>query len=136
MVVRKCIGVLTSCVMAGIIGGRASFFLSKVVYPVALHKNGQCSLSLSARIKRVPLVSSKCDSGILRISIECTLLRDVDNGFVLCCILHNMLLEEDGYLDVNLEQNLIGMMATLRKMFANVALMVYGLAKGMILPMN
>ena len=57
--------------------------------------------------------------------MECTLLRDVDSGFVLCCILHNMLLEGDGYLDVNLEQNLIGMMATLRKMFANVALMVY-----------
>jgi hypothetical protein len=33
-----------------------------------------------------------------------------------------MLLEEDGYLDVNLEQNPIGMTATLRKMFANVAL--------------
>jgi hypothetical protein len=33
-----------------------------------------------------------------------------------------MLLEEDGYLDVNLEQNPIGMMATLRKTFANVAL--------------
>jgi hypothetical protein len=33
-----------------------------------------------------------------------------------------MLLEEDGYLDVNLEQNPIVMMAKLRKIFANVAL--------------
>ncbi|KAI2512244.1 Plant transposon protein [Fragilaria crotonensis] len=49
-------------------------------------------------------------------------LRDVDNGFVTCCILHNMLLEEDGYLEADLEQNPIGMTATLRRMFGNVAL--------------
>ena len=49
-------------------------------------------------------------------------LRDVDNGFVTCCIINNTMLEEDCYLDVNLEQNPIGMTVTLRKMFANVAL--------------
>jgi len=47
---------------------------------------------------------------------------DIDNIFVACCILHNLILEEDGYLEDNLllvPDELSGMMASIRhKMYA------------------
>lgn len=48
--------------------------------------------------------------------------RDVDNVFVTCCILHNMLLKDNGYLAVDLPLYPHGLTKVLRKMFANVSL--------------
>ena len=47
---------------------------------------------------------------------------DVDNVFVTCCILHNMLLTDNGYLAVDLPLYPLGLTKVLHKMFANVSL--------------
>ena len=48
--------------------------------------------------------------------------KDIDNAFVTCCIIHNMMLKDNGYLDPELELLPSGLTKVLRKMFANVAL--------------
>jgi Plant transposon protein len=47
---------------------------------------------------------------------------DIDNAFVTCCILHNMLLKENGFLAVDLPLHPAGRTKALRKMFGNVSL--------------
>jgi hypothetical protein len=44
----------------------------------------------------------------------------VDNAFVMCCILHNMLLESDGWLDPNLPLFPGGVEERLAKKFGNI----------------
>ncbi len=45
---------------------------------------------------------------------------DIDNAFVTCCMLHNMLLKENGYLDPDLKDHPAGLTKVLRKIFALV----------------
>jgi Plant transposon protein len=44
-------------------------------------------------------------------------VSDIDNSFVTCCILHNMLLEDDGYLDINLQPQVGTRTFTIRRIF-------------------
>lgn len=48
--------------------------------------------------------------------------RDINNCFVTCCSLHNMLLKHNGYLEPDLAPYPSGLTKVLRKMFANVTL--------------
>ena len=48
--------------------------------------------------------------------------RDIDNCFVTCCILHNMLLKNNGYLEPDLAPHPAGLTKILRKVFASVTL--------------
>ena len=48
--------------------------------------------------------------------------KDIDIAFVTCCIIHNMLLEENGYLDPELELLPSSLTKVPRKVFANVNL--------------
>jgi hypothetical protein len=43
--------------------------------------------------------------------------KHIDNAFVTCCILHNILLEENGYLDANLPDYPGGMASALKLKF-------------------
>ena len=46
--------------------------------------------------------------------------KDIDNAFVCCCILHNILLEDDGWLDDDLPNLQNGVKNRLAKLFVNV----------------
>ena len=46
-------------------------------------------------------------------------VSDVDNAFTSCCMLHNMLLEEDGYLRNDRAPRVGGRNSTIRKIFKN-----------------
>ncbi len=94
-----------------------------MVYPVKSGTAGSASMKFSAMLESVRKDIEgvfgilKIRFAFLKIFTNLRTHRQIDCAFVSCCILHNILLEENGYLDVALPDYPGGLASVLKAKF-------------------
>jgi hypothetical protein len=116
---RRCFMVCIYCAMEAIIDGPVLYTQSRPAFQSAQNVSGRQSVR-----KDIEGVFGilKQRFHFLKQFNRMHSHKEIDNSFVTCCILHNMLLKENGYLEPELELLPSGLTKVLRKMFAKVAL--------------